>query len=453
MHHLQFLTVCFTLLQWMVQSMHLKNATESSQATDDTRKRGIVTQDNTPVFTEKEAPTPLHHLNDGRSLPIVQTDQDWYQVELPNKEVVWINKYAFGEFEETDGVMFNTNYCGTPRMIQLIKGAEYPKWSPNGELIAMLKRTDLSGSYWKANELWIMDKEGKQAKKLYTNEFYNPHVSWSLDSRLLALEVEVDTERFIYIADWELGHIKKLVKGTAPTWSPAANQLAFKRREKEHDVVYRINSDGSGGREIARVLYKQSRYTYSYMQAPTWSSNGDILAFEEAQDQEAGNGTVSYAAIRIQNIEGERLKQIATQHQRVRQLQWSSDGKRLAYVVSGSIRQDPILDKRIHLAEFTNKSTKHQVLKHTAPAWSPNGNQLAYLEREDCAGLRWKVWVSDLDNGKKFPIARTSMKLASIVWMPDGKSLCLWHTSDYLQNNTYKPANTKGWIVPINLSP
>ena len=284
------------------------NATESSQATDDTRKRGIVTQDNTPVFTEKEDPTPLHILNDGRSLPIVQTDPDWYQVELPNKETVWINKYAFGEFEETDGVMFNTNYCGTPRMIQLIKGAEYPKWSPNGELIAMLKRTDLSGSYWKANELWIMDKEGKQARKLYTNEFYNPHVSWSLDSRLLALEVEVDTERFIYIADWELGHIKKLVKGTAPTWSPAANQLAFKRREKEHDVVYRINSDGSGGREIARVLYKQSRYTYSYMQAPTWSSNGDILAFEEAQDQEAGNGTVSYAAIRIQNVEGERFK-------------------------------------------------------------------------------------------------------------------------------------------------
>lgn len=429
------------------------NATESSQVTDDTRKQGVVTQDNTPVFTEKEGTFPLYRLNDGTSLPIVQIGQDWYQVELPNTEVVWIKKHTFGVFEETDGVMFNTNYCGTPRTIHLIKGAEYPKWSPNGELVVMLKRTDLSGSYWKANELWIMDKEGKQAKKLYTDEFYNPHVSWSLDSRLLALEVEVNAERYIYIADWELGHIKKLVKGTAPAWSPAANQLAFKRREKGHDIVYRINSDGSGGREIARVPYKQSRYTYSYMQAPTWSSNGDILAFEEAQEQEAGNGAVSYAAIRIQNVEGERLQQIATQHQRVRQLQWSSDGKRLAYVVSGSIRQDPVLDKRIHLVEFTNKSTKHQVFKHTAPAWSPNGNLLVYLEREDCAGLRWKVWVSDLNSGQKYPIARTSMKLASIVWMPDGKSLCLWHTSDYLQNNIYKPANTKGWIVPIAFSP
>ncbi len=429
------------------------NATESSQLTDDTRKHGIVTQDNTPVFTEKEDTSPLYRLNDGTSLPIVQTERDWYHVELPNTETVWINRDDFGEFEETDGVMFNTNYCGTPRVLHLVEGAEYPKWSPNGELVAMLKRTDLSGSYWKASELWIMDKEGKQARKLYTDAFYNPHVSWSLDSRLLALEVEVDVERNIYIVDWELGHIKKLIKGTAPAWSPTANQLAFKRREKGHDIIYRINSDGSGGREIARVQYKQSRYAYSFMQAPTWSTNGDILAFEEAQDQAAGNGTVSYAAIRIQNIEGERLQQIATQHQRVRQLQWSADGKHLAYVVSGSIRQDPVLDKRLHLVEMTNKSTKHQVIKHTAPAWSPNGNRLAYLEREDCTGLRWKVWVYDLDNGKKYPVARTSMKLASIVWMPDGKSLCLWHTSDYLRDNTYKPANTMGWIVPIHLTP
>ncbi len=429
------------------------NTTESSQVIDDTRKRGIVTQDNTPVFTEKRSTSPLYRLNDGTSLSIVQIEQNWYQVELPNTELVWIDRYAFGEFEETDGVMFNTNYCDTPRMLHLVEGAEYPKWSPNGELVAMLNRTDLSGSYWKANELWIMDKEGKQTKKLYTGNFYNPHVSWSLDSRLLAFEVEIEGDRYIYTVDWEFGSIKKLTRGTAPAWSPSANQLAFKRREKGRDIVYRINSDGSGGREIARVLYKQSRYAYSYMQAPTWSIHGDILAFEETLDQEAENGAVSYAAIRIQNVEGERIQQITTQHQRVRQLQWSYDAKWLAYVVSGSIRQDPVLDKRIHLVEITNKSMRHQVLKHTAPAWAPNGNQLAYLEREDCAGLRWKVWVIDLDNGKKYPIARTSMKLTSIVWMPDGKNLCLWHTSDYLRNDTYKPANTKGWIVPIDLSP
>lgn len=429
------------------------NATDSEPPEVGTRKHGVVTRDNAPVYTEKDGTSPLYRLNDGTKLPILQTTQDWFQVELPNKEQVWIDKFAFGQFKDTDGIMFNTNFCGNPRMVHLIEGAEYPYWSPDGERIAMLKRTDLSGSYWKASEVWIMDKAGKQARKLYTGQLYNPHVSWSLDSRLLAFEVELEGNRYVYTADWRLGRIKKLVKGAAPTWSPTANQLAFRRRERGYDTVYRINSDGSDGRSIARVLFKRTRYAYTYMHAPAWSSDGSQLAFEVTHDQKVGNGTVPYAAIRIQNAEGARLTQIPTQHQHVRQLRWSHDSTRLAYVLSGSNRQDPILDKRLHIAEMGTESPKHQILKHTMPAWSPTGNLLAYLEREDCVGLRWKLWVYDLDSGKKYPIARTSMKLASIVWMPDGKNLCLWHTSDYLRNNIYKPADTKGWIVPVSLSP
>lgn len=427
------------------------NEDESATTIIEARKYGVVTRDNTPVYNEIDGTSPIYMLNDGTQLPFIQTVRNWYQIELPNKEKVWLEELSFGEFVETEGVSFNTNYCDTPRTIHLIKGAEYPKWSPDSKFVAMLKRTDLSGSYWKATELWIMDKDGKQARKLYSGQFYNPHVSWSLDSRLIALEVEVDGDQYISIVDWELGNIKRLVRGNAPTWSPSANQLAFKRREKGYDYVFRINSDGSGGREIAKVQYKQSRYAYSYIHAPSWSPDGKQLAFEVSQDHKVGNGTVAYAAIRIQNVEGERIKQIPTQHQRVRQVHWSPDGKRLAYVVSGSNRQDPVLDKRLHIAGINEENIKHQILKHSTPAWSPTGELLAYLEREDCAGLRWKVWIIDLKNGKNYPIARTSMKLTSVVWMPDGKSLCLWHTSDYLQDNVYKPADTKGWIVPIKL--
>ncbi len=438
------------------------NLTDSPPVATDGWQRGIVTRDNVPVFAEQEDVSAIFQLHDGTELPIVNTTEKRYQVELPNRENAWLNRNDFGEFEDTEGIMFNTNYCETPRTLHLVEGAEYPNWSPNGELVAMLKRTDLSGSYWKASELWIMDRTGKQSKKLYEGIFYNPHVSWSLDSRLIAFEVKEDDERYIYTADWELGRVKKIVKGKAPAWSPTANQLAFRRRDilgrGGIDFVYLINSDGSGGRMVARVPFKKPLYTYVFLQPPSWSRDGSILAFNIVYEHEVGNTSVPYAGIRLQSVEGNRLEQIPTQHQYIRQIRWSPDQTYLAYVLSGGSRSDPVYDKRLHLNPYESSSTngtslKHRVLKHTMPAWAPTGNLLAFSEREDCAGLQWKVWVYDLDTYEMYAIARTSMELASMVWMPDSKSLCIWHTSEYLRDNKYLPADTKGWIVPITFSP
>ena len=425
------------------------NLTNPIQATD-TRQMGIVAHDAAPVYENKDGMAVLLNLNDGVHLPIVQTSDGWYEVELPNGVRGWMDKFAFGEFEDTDGIMFNTTFgrrrglpAAAPRRMQLIEGAEYPRWSPDGELIAFLKRNDVSSRYWRANELWIMDRNAEQARKLLTGEFYNPHVSWSLDSRILAFEVDEEGERYIYTVDWQFGRIKQLVRGEGPAWSPTSNRLVFRRREKEMDVIYRINSDGSDLRAIARVPIERRQRTYTYLPAPAWSPDGTRIAF--------GVNNAKYVGIRIQDIEGQRLKEIQTQHQQVHQLNWSVDATQLAYVLSGSNRPGQRIDKQLHISGSAPALTQSQILKHTSPAWSPTGKQLAYLEREDCEGIRWKVWVYDLESGKKFAIARTAMKLTSVVWTPDGKHLCLWQTSDYLRDNAYKPALTRGWIVPIDI--
>ena len=424
------------------------NLTNGNGATD-TRRTGVVTHDTAPVYTAKAGISVLLNLNDAVRLPIVQTSDGWYAVELPNGVQGWMDKFAFGEFEDTDGVMFNTAFSRkrglpteAPRRMRLLEGAEFPRWSPDGEFIAFLRRNDLSSRYWRASELWIMDRKGEQARRLYVGQFYNPHISWSLDSRLLAFEVDEAGERYIYTVDWQFGRIKQLAFGEGPAWSPTSNRLVFRRYEKEMDVIYRINSDGSDLKAIARVPIERPRRNYTYLLAPSWAPDGTRVAF--------GVNSSKYVGVRIQNIEGERLKEIQTQHQKVRQLNWSADSTRLAYVLSGSNRPGQRFDKQLHISESTPAMTQSQILKHTSPAWSPTGKQLAYLEREDCGGILWKVWVYDLESGKKVPIARTAMKLTSVVWMPDGEYLCLWQTSDYLRDNAYKPALTQAWIVPVN---
>lgn len=431
------------------------NASAVTNRTPDTRQTGIVVHDAAPVYAKKEGMAVLLNLNDGVRLPIVQTSEGWYEVELPNGVRGWMDTFGFGEFEDTDGILFNTTFgrrrgspTAAPRPMQLIEGAEFPRWSPDGELIAFLKRNDVGSRYWRANELWIMDRNAEHARKLFTGHFYNPHVSWSLDSRILAFEVDKDGERYIWTADWQFGRIKRLVRGEGPAWSPTSNRLVFRRRETPQagktDVIYRINSDGSGLRAIARVPIERRQRTGTYLPAPSWAPDGTRVAF--------GVHNAKYVGIRIQDIEGERIKEIQTQHQQVHQLNWSADSTQLAYVLSGSNRPGQRIDKQLHISASAPAVTQSQILKHTSPSWSPTGKRLAYLEREDCAGIRWKVWVYDLESGKKFPIARTAMKLTSVVWTPDGKHLCLWHTSDYLRDNAYKPAVTEGWIVPIDVT-
>ncbi len=423
--------------------------TTGASVPEESRRWGVVVHDAAPVYATKDGMSVLLHLNDGARLPIMRVSEGWYEVELPNGVRGWMDTFGFGEFEETDGILFNTTFCGlsnqskvSPRRLELIEGAESPRWSPDGALIAFLKRDDLRSRYWRASELWIMDRKGERVRKYYTGNFYNPYVSWSLDSRLVAFEVDENGERYIYTVDWKFGQRKKLARGDGPAFSPTSNRLVFRRHEKGLDVVYRVNSDGSGLSAIARVPIER-RQRYTYLPAPSWDPDGTRVAF--------GVNSSKYVGIRIQDIEGQRIKEIQTQHQQVRQLDWAADGTQIAYVLSGSNRPGERIDKQLHLSETVSAQTQSEILEHTSPSWSPTGKQLAYLEREDCEGIRWKVWVYDLESGKKYPIARTTMKLTSVVWMPDGEHLCLWQTSDYLRDNAYKPALTTGWIVPIVL--
>ena len=425
----------------------------TAQTSPEERPIGTVVRDQAPVYTERDAESPIKlTLNDGVVLPILNQTEGWYEIELPNGEVGWMDRGGIGVFVETDDIHFNTAICKYNRTLALIQGAEYPHWSPRGKRLAFLKRTNLSGQYWQASELWISDAWAKQARPLHKGVFFNPHLSWSLDSNFIAFEAyDESNESYIWAIDWQTLRLIKLVRGDAPAWSPTANQIAFRRWEDGTDVLYRINIDKTGLTAMARVPIDGRIVPFSYLDPPVWSPDGKRIAVGlDHQHYQSG-----HSRIRIHNVDGTKFGEIPTQSQRVTEIAWSPDGSHLAYVLRGNPTPDPALDKQLHIVnvsamESANIVGNRQVLKHTSPSWSPQGNRLAYMEREDCMGLRWKVWILDRDTNRTLPVARTTLSLTAVTWLPDGQRLCLWHTSEYLRGGEYKPAKTRGWIVEIN---
>lgn len=426
---------------------------QDAEAREAIALHGTVVRDQAPVYTEKDASSKVKlTLNDGVTLPILDQVGEWYHIELPNGDVGWMDSGGIGVFALTDDIQLNTVTCKHNRTLELIEGAEYPHWSSDGKRLAFLKRTNLSGQYWQASELWISDSRAKQSRRLYKGAFFNPHLSWSLDSNFIAFEAYDEfNESYIWAIDWQTLRLIKLVQGDAPAWSPTANQIAFRRWEDGTDVVYRINIDRTDLTAMARVPIDGRIVPFSYLDPPLWSPDGKRIAVGlDHQHYESG-----HSRIRIHNTDGTKFKEIPTQSQRVTEIAWAPDGSHLAYVLRGNPKPDPALDKQLHIVnlaeiEGENSVNSRQVLKHTSPAWSPRGNRIAYMEREDCMGLRWKVWVLDQETNRALPIARTTLSLTAVTWLPDGKHLCFWHTSEYLRGGEYKPAKTRGWIVEVN---
>jgi len=419
---------------------------------------GIVTHDEAKVYA---VPNPssetdvLLLLNDGVELPILEKSQNlplseekgWYHVRLPNGETGWVNRLSFARFHSENGIKFNFDVINKTHTLIFPEGAEYPQWSPDGKNIAFLKRRDLKGQHWKADELWVSDDtEIQSLRKLYTSSFYNPNVSWSLDSKWLAFETYESGTPYIWVVQNNGSDLTRLVRGDAPAWSPKAHQIAFRRWEDNVDSIWRINIDKTDLTKLAEISVKGHVKQFTYLNPVVWSPDGTHIALgADGQHYETGDSRIV-----IISSNGGTIHDILTRSDWIDQIRWSPDGNYLAYVLTGNpgkvAGQD--VDRLLYLTNW-KEPKKSRVLKHTSPAWSPDGKQLAFMEKEDCMGLEWKVWILTLDDFTKVPVARTNIKLNNIVWLPDGSKIFLWSTSGYIRDGKYKPAQTTGWVLSL----
>jgi len=126
-----------------------------------------------------------------------------------------------------------------------------PTWSPDGRRIAFV--SDRTG----APNVFVMDADGGNPRRLTSGGGYHTAPAWSPDGRWIAYELRSGGGQFdIWLADPEGQGQAPLVthprSDENPTWAPDSRKLAFHSTRTGRPEIFVVDIDGENVRQITR---------------------------------------------------------------------------------------------------------------------------------------------------------------------------------------------------------
>ncbi len=147
----------------------------------------------------------------------------------------------------------------------------------------------------------------------------------------------------------------------------------------------------------------------------TKPSNG-LIAFADAPDQRPGPQANQYAQIYTITEDGRNRKQLTTGEPGNFFPAWSPSGEQLAFV---SIRNQK---REIWIIDSSGKNERF-ITSGFLPAWSPDGRQLAFT-RTDAKGRR-QIWIIGVEGRGEQQLTTESSNHCP-AWSPKGDKIAYW---------------------------
>ncbi|NWF69593.1 MAG: PD40 domain-containing protein [Chloroflexi bacterium] len=235
------------------------------------------------------------------------------------------NSFFYGESWAPDGQQLAFVIAGgESSQIYVLRGGELrrlsqeswrdfaPAWSPDGRQIAFLS----ARGGWP--QLFVMDADGSNARRLSGRHFID-YFRWSPAGDYIAYMVRTDVDTEIYSVRLADGVITNVSHSTARdglfNWAPDGARLAFASlRDSGREQIFVVNADGSGLEALS------DGSTFDMM--PLWSPDGAALLYVCGERLRTLN-------LCLMNAQGrrpldERLYNLSPA--------WSPDGRQIAFL-------------------------------------------------------------------------------------------------------------------------
>lgn len=237
-------------------------------------------------------------------------------------------------------------------------------------------------------EIYVMDADGRNQKRLTNEPATDERPSWSPDGTKIAFGSQRGGNTDIYVMNANGGGLKRLTTDPgddyAPQWSPDGTKITFRSSRDGNKEVYVMNADGSGQTNISNNRADDH--------GPIWSPDGTRIAFSSDR---AGNNDIY-----LMNPDGSNVVQLTTDPEDDRAGAFSPDGTQIAFRSS----RDGNIEIYVMNADGSNQTNlTNDPAADRGPTWSPDGTYISYYTNRSG---NYEIYIMKADGSGKINLTQ-----------------------------------------------